>query len=130
MEATIAGANGRSYYLLPHERWFVERVRSRLAKRTSSRMRRVFRGGPTAITLRMAGAANSLVIGPMSVIMLIVLIVNEHRWANGSGWNYEVLFVIFVVVVLPFYFLRFRRFIQSTRERREFLAANLHPPSP
>jgi len=78
----------------------------------------------------MAGAANSLVIGPMSVIMLIVLIVNEHRWANGSGWNYEVLFVIFVVVVLPFYFLRFRRFIQSTRERREFLAANLHPPSP
>jgi hypothetical protein len=123
MEATITGTMGRTYHLLPHERWFAERLLRR-SKSASASARRTFSGGPAAVALRGSRAANALIVSPLSVVYLIVLSLNEDHFVSDGPKSFQVMILIYVVVLGPFVFLQVRRAFQSTREAHDYREAS------
>lgn len=65
-----------------------------------------------------------MLISPLSILFLIILVMNSHNWPHEGADHYEAVFAIYVLLALPFLYLRLRRFVQSRRERREYRAEN------
>jgi hypothetical protein len=121
METRLVSPTGRGYHLLPYERFIAARFVSSL-ERVAIKKGRTLRRGPTSMTLQGAAAANSLIVGPLSVAFLVTFGSQAHRLVSSStpSWEIKVWVLGFIALVLPFWFLQFRRRIQASRESRAY----------
>jgi hypothetical protein len=121
METRLISPTGRAYHLFTYERLIAERYMSGV-ERVAIKKGRPVRGGPIAAPLRGAVVANAFVVTPLSVAFLLAFGSQAHRLVSSAtpSWEIKVWVCSFIVVVLPFGFLQFRRRIQMSRESRAY----------
>jgi hypothetical protein len=121
MESRLTSPSGGTYHLLPHERFVANRYVSDV-ERVAIKKGRPLRGGPIVVSLRGAIVANGLIAGLLSVAFLVTFGSQAHRLVLSTtpSWEIKVWVCSFIVSVLPFWFLQFRRRIQATREFRAY----------
>jgi hypothetical protein len=121
MESRLSSPTGRTYHLLPHERLVAERYASGV-ERVAAKKGRSLRSGSTAVSLRGAVVANALIVSPLSIAFLVTFGSQAHRLVSSTtpSWEIKVWVLSFIAVVLPFWYLQFRRRVQSSRESRAY----------
>jgi hypothetical protein len=120
MDATLVGTAGKSYHLMPHERWLAERFVAR-SEKINSPKGVLRRSGSSATALRASASANAMIVSPLSIALLIAtaMVANHHP---ESALPFIVNILIYFVLCGPFLVLQYRRRFQSMREARAFRA--------
>jgi hypothetical protein len=121
LDATLVGASGKTYHLMPHERWLAEYFVARSGT-VEAPKGSLFRSGPSATALRASSVANALIVSPLSLALLIATAVVAHHHPQ-SVTPFIINITLYVVLAGPFLTLQFRRRFQGVRETRAFRAA-------
>jgi len=121
VDVTLVGTSGRTYRLMPHERWLAERLVAR-SEKIDSPKGVLRRSGSSATVLRAGATANAMIVSPLSIALLIAtaVVANHHP---ESAMPFIINILIYFVLCGPFLVLQYRRRFQSMREARAFRAA-------
>lgn len=123
VDSTLVGIKGRTYHLLPHERWLAERIvaKSKMVESPKGLLRR---SGFSATVLRAGVTANAMFVAPLSLALLIATyVVADHHPTNALPYIINI--VVYFLLAGPFFLLQYRRRIQSLREGRAYRAGQL-----
>lgn len=123
MDSTLVGSIGKTYHLLPQERWIARRIVARW-ERIDSPKGILRRNGLASANLRAGAVGDAMIAAPLSIALLIATdVVATHHPANATPFIINIL--IYFVLAGPFVFLQYRRRLQSMRETRAYRANEL-----